>query len=162
MNLLVSASPRNGECAEAIEEFTQVRTMICNDPAKARNMARSGEYTAIIIDQASLDPDPIIAEDILRNAGLAIPVFVNSALMATARISAEVQSALARVEREKSFALRQAEAMLRNDLKGEITGILIAAQLALSSLGSPVFVEEKLRDIEHLATRMRGRFEVVQ
>lgn len=162
MNLLVSASPRGAECAEAIEEFTQIRTTVCNDPTKAKNLVRSGEYSAVIFDQASLDPDPNIVEDILRNAALAIPVFVNSALMATARITAEVRSALARLDREKNLALRQAEALLRNDVKGEITGILIAAQLALSSPDSPGFIAEKLRDIEQLATRMRGRFEIVQ
>jgi hypothetical protein len=162
MNLLVSASPRSAECAEAIEEITQVRTTLCSDPTKAKNLVRSGEYTAVIFDQAGLDPDPSIAQDILRNAGLAIPVFVNSALMATPRITAEVRSALARVEREKTLAMQQAEALLRNDLKGEITGILIAAQLALATPDIPVFVEEKVRDIEQLATRMRGRFNTVQ
>ena len=162
MNLLVSASPRVADCAAAIEESTQIRTTICADPAKAKSLVRSGEYTAVIFDQATLDPDPALTEEILHNAGLAIPVFVNSALMGTGRITAEVKAAFARVEREKRLAIRQAEALLRNDVKGEITGILIAAQLALSSRDTSLFVEEKLRDIEQLATRMRSRFETVQ
>jgi hypothetical protein len=162
MNLLVSASPRSQECAAAIEEATQIPTTICGDLTKAATLVRSGEYAAVIFDQASLHPDPIIPENILRNAGLAVPVFVNSALTAQGRIMAEVRSALARVEREKKLAIRQAEALLRNDLKGEITGILIASQLALASSELTPFVEEKLRDIEHLATRMRGRFETIQ
>ncbi len=162
MNLFVSASPRSGACAAAIEESTQIRTAVCADATKAKNQVRSGEYTAIIFDQAGIDPDPEVPENILRNAGLAVPVFVNSALMATARITAEVRSALARIEREKRLAVRQAEALLRSDLKGEITGILIAAQLVLSAPDNPSFVEEKVRDIEQLATRMRGRFETIQ
>jgi hypothetical protein len=162
MNLLVSASPRSHECAGAIEEATQIRTTVCGDVVKAATLVRNGEYTAVIFDQASIHPDPIIPEGILRNAGLAVSVFVNSALMAPARITAEVRSALARVEREKKLAIRQAEALLRNDLKGEITGILIAAQLVLSNPDIPLFVEEKVRDIEQLATRMRGRFEMIQ
>lgn len=161
MNLLISASPRSQECAVAIEEATQVRTTVCGDFTKAATLVRSGEYAAVIFDQASLHPDPVIPENILRNAGLAVPVFVNSALMAQGRILAEVRSALARVEREKKLAIRQAEAGLRNEMKGEITGILIAAELALASPSLPVFAEEKLKDIEQLATRMRGRFEMV-
>jgi hypothetical protein len=162
MNLLVSASPRSHECAGAIEEATQIRTTVCGDVVKAASLVRSGEYTMVIFEQAGLPPDPMIPEDILRNAGLAIPVFVNSALMAPARITAAVRSALGRVEREKKLAIQQAEAALRNDLKGEITGILIAAQLALSTTEIPLFVEEKLHDIEQLAIRMRGRFEMIQ
>lgn len=162
MNLLISVSPRNNECATAIEEATQIRTAVCADINKAANVARSGEYTTVIFDQASLPPDPIVSEEILRNAGLAVPVFVNSALMAPARITAEVRTALGRVAREKKLALQQAEALLRNDLKGEITGILIAAELALATPGIPLFAAEKVRDIEHLASRMRGRFETIQ
>lgn len=160
MNLLISATPGSHACAAAIEEATQTRTKVCGDLTRAANLARSGEYAAIIFDQATLDPG--IPEDILRNAGLAVPVFINSALMATGRITAEVRAALARVERERKLAIRQAEALLRNDLKDEITGILIAAQLALASPDNPVFVEEKVRDIAHLADRMRGHVETIQ
>ncbi len=162
MNLLVSASPRSTECATAIEDTTQIRTSICSDIAKAKNLVRSGEYSAVIFDQATLDPDPSIADDILHNAGLAVPVFINSALMSSARITAEVRSAFVRIERERRLAQRQAEALLRNDVKGEITGILISAQLALSTPGLPHFIEDKIRDIEQLANRMRGRLEAIQ
>lgn len=161
MNLLISASPRSKECAEAIEEITQSRTNICNNVAKAATLARSSEYTAIIFDQAGMSPDPVIADEVLRNAGLAVPVYVNSALMSAGRITAELRSTLARIEREKRVAMQQAEVVLRNDLKGEITGILIAAELALESAKDASFVLEKLRDIAELATRMRGRFHSV-
>ena len=162
MNLLISVSPRSQECAAAIEEATQVATTVCSDVKRAATVVRSGEYGAVVFDQATLQPDPVVPDEVLRNAGLAVPVFVNSALMSPGRITAEVRSALARVEREKRLATRQAEALLRNDLKGEITGILIAAELALRSPDLPLLAEEKLRDIEHLAARMRSRFEMVQ
>lgn len=162
MNLLISVSPRSQECAAAIEEATQVATTVCSDVKRAATVVRSGEYGAVVFDQATLQPDPVVPDEVLRNAGLAVPVFVNSALMSPVRITAEVRAAFARVEREKRLATRQAEALLRNDLKGEITGILIAAQLALKTPDLPLFVEDKLRDIEHLATRMRSRFETVQ
>jgi hypothetical protein len=161
MNLLISVSPRIQDCAAAIEEATQVATTVCTDAKRAATLVRSGEYSAVVFDQATMH-DPALPDEVLRSAGLAVPVFVNSALMSPARITAEVRSALARVEREKRLATRQAEALLRNDLKGEITGILIAAELALQSPDLPLFAEEKLRDIEHLAARMRSRFETVQ
>lgn len=162
MNLLISVSPRSKECASAIEEATQIQTTICTDVKKAATLVRSGEYSAVVFDQATLQIDPVLPEEILRNAGLAVPAFVNSVVMSPGRITAEVRGALARVEREKRLATRQAEALLRNDLKGEITGILIAAQLALETRDVPLFVEDKLRDIEQLASRMRSRFETVQ
>jgi hypothetical protein len=162
MNLLISVSPRSQECAAAIEEATQTATTVCTDVKRATSIARSGEYSAVVFDQATLQPDAAISDEVLRNAGLAVPVFVNSALMSPGRITAEVRTAIARLEREKRLAKRQAEALLRNDLKSEITGILIAAQLALQSQELPLFAEDKLRDIEQLATRMRSRFETVQ
>src|SRR5579884_920821 len=99
MNLLVSASPRSQDCAAAIEEATQVRTTICGEATKAANLARSGDYTAIVFDQSSIPPDPGIPEQILRNAGLAVPVYINAALMSPTRITTEVRSAIARVDR---------------------------------------------------------------
>jgi hypothetical protein len=162
MNLLISVSPRSQECAAAIEEATQVATTVCIDVKRAATLVRSGEYGAVVFDQATLQPDPVMPDEILRNAGLAVPVFVNTALMSPGRITAEVRSAMARVDREKRLAARQAEAVLRNDLKGEITGILLATQLALQTPDLPLFAEDKLRDIEQLATRMRSRFETVQ
>lgn len=162
MILLISASSGSVECAAAIEEATQLRTRICSDIAKAATAARAGEYTAIVVDEAGMPGDPAFTDELLRNAGLAIPVSINSGLMSKDRISREIRSALARVERERKQAVRQAEAVLRNDLKGEITGILIAAEVALASDSLSPFVEEKLKAIEHLATRMRGRFEIVQ
>ncbi|HEY3927019.1 MAG TPA: hypothetical protein VGL89_01475 [Candidatus Koribacter sp.] len=161
MNLLISASPRSRQCAEAVEEATQVRTTLCADVARASSLVRNGEYAAVIFDQASVSPDPVLSDEVIRNAGLAVPVFVNTAIMAAGRITAEVRAALARVDREKKLAIRQAEAMLRNDLKGEITGILIACGLALESGDVPPFAAEKLHDIEELAARMRNRFETV-
>jgi hypothetical protein len=162
MNLLISISPRSQECAAAIEEATQVATTVCTDVRRAATLVRSGEYGAVVFDQATLQPDPVMPDEILRHAGLAVPVFVNSALMSQGRITAEVRCAMARVDREKRLATRQAEALLRNDLKGEVTGILIAAELALQSPDLPLFAEDKLKDIEQLATRMRSRFETVQ
>jgi len=161
MNLLISASPRSRECVEAVEEATQIRTTLCSDVARAAGLVRSGEYAAVIFDQASMPPDPVVSDEIIRNAGFAVPVFVNTALMGSGRITAEVRAALGRVEREKKLAIRQAEAVLRNDLKGEITGILIACELALESGAVPPFVEEKLNDIQELAARMRNHFETV-
>ncbi len=159
MNLLISSSPGNLECAKAIEELTQVRTVLCGDIRKAANLARNGEYAIAIVDRAAMYDDPSYIEEIFRNAPLAVPVLINSATMNTARVTAEVRSAIARVEREKQVAARQAARQLYNELKGEITGISVAAGLALQASEAPVFVEEKLKDIEQLAERMRSRFD---
>ncbi len=160
MNLLISSSPGNLECAKAIEEFTQVRTVLCSDIRKAANVARNGEFTVAIVDRAAMYDDPSFIDEVFRHAPLAVPVLINTAIMNTQRVTAEVNAAIARVEREKRVAARQAARALYNELKGEITGISVAAGLALKSHDAPVFVEEKLKDIEQLADRMRSRFDV--
>ncbi|ABF42269.1 hypothetical protein Acid345_3268 [Candidatus Koribacter versatilis Ellin345] len=159
MNLLISSSPGNLECAKAIEELTQVRTVLCSDIRKAANIARNGEYTVAIVDRAAMYDDPSFIDEVFRNAPLAVPVLINTAIMNSDRVIAEVTAAISRVEREKQVAARQAGRALYNELKGEITGISVAAGLALQSQAAPMFVEEKLKDIEQLAGRMRSRFE---
>jgi len=159
MNLLISSSPGNLDCAKAIEELTQVRTVLCSDIRKAANLARNGEYAIAIVDRAAMYDDPSFIDEVFRNAPLAVPVLINTAVMNTDRVTAEVTAAIARVDREKQVAARQAARALYNEMKGEITGISVAAGLALQSQQVPIFVEDKLKDIEQLADRMRSRFD---
>ena len=159
MNLLVSASPANLQCAKVIEEATQVRTSLCPDVRKAAAMARDNEYAIVIVDSAAMYEDQSFADQVFRNAPLAVAVEINTALMNSARIVSEVRSAVARVDRAKQTGFRQATRQAYNEFKGEITGISVAADLALRAAESPMFREEKLKDIDQLATRMRSRFD---
>ena len=161
MNLLISASPANVACANAIEEMTEVPVKLCSEIARAAEVARGGEYNLVIFDRASV-PDEVLDEEIFRHAPLSIPVVINSALMNTRRILTEISGAISRVERERHVAMRQADLTVRNQVKDETTGILVASGLALKSDDTPAFVHEKLQDIYQLASRMRGHFELVQ
>ncbi len=159
MILFVSASSRAADCAKAIEKAVRQTSAVCASAAEAAALSRSGEYEIVIFDQATLGNDPSDAAVILRNAEVAFPVYVNSALMNTPRIVSEVCAAIQRVQNERQAAMREAQALLRNEMKGEITGILLSAELLLSTPGIPPLAAEKARDIQQLATRLRQYFE---
>jgi hypothetical protein len=161
MNLLISISPGNLQCAKLIEETTQVRTKLCTDLSQAADAARNGEFSLIVFDHAGVG-DPSCAMQLYRQAPLALLVDINSGLMSDKRIAAEIRGAVARLEREKKLAVLRAEMSVRSAFKGETTGILVSTQLALKVSDSPAFVREKLQDIHQLANRMKSQIEIVQ
>jgi hypothetical protein len=58
--------------------------------------------------------------------------------------------------------MRAAESLLRSELRGAVTGILLSTELVLDSQELPFEAEEKLKLVCQLATQIRGRLETVQ
>ena len=90
-----------------------------------------------------------------------MPLYVNLALHAADRVVREVQVALRRAEKEKALAARAVEQVLRNQLRGEVTGILLTSQLALRHPHIPAEVVDKLELMHQMAEKMRVRLHVV-
>ncbi len=62
---------------------------------------------------------------------MAMPLYVNLALLNTERIVREVQVALRRFDAERALAMRSVERVLGSQLRGNLTGILLNSDLAL-------------------------------
>jgi hypothetical protein len=73
----------------------------------------------------------------------------------------ETQVALRRGEKEKRTALRTVERDLRNQLRNEVTGILLTSQLALRNPAIPADVAAKLQLVQDMAENMRVRLHVI-
>ena len=92
---------------------------------------RNAEYEALAIDQSLLEADFRALDTLLNHAGTAMPIYVNLSLHSSERVVRETQVALRRAEKEKRMALRIVERDLRNQLRSEVTGILLTSELAL-------------------------------
>ena len=89
-----------------------------------------------------------------------MPIYVNLALHGTQRVSREVQNGMQRFIREKLAAMRSAENVLRNLLRGEVTAILLNSELALREPSLSKSVAEKIQVMHQLADEMRFKLEV--
>jgi hypothetical protein len=73
-----------------------------------------------------------------------------------------VRRALRRHDYARAIAMRAAESLLRSELRGAVTGILLLTELVLNSQALPLEAEEKLKLVCQLASQIRGRLETVQ
>ncbi len=64
-------------------------------------------------------------------------------------------------EKEKQTALRTVERDLRNQLRSEVTGILLTSELALRHPAIPADVAAKLQLVQDMAHKMRLRLHVI-
>ena len=161
MILLVTASSRAKECAAALQQGTGHRTQLACSVPHALDKLRGAEYDALAIDQSLLETDFRAVDTLLNHAGVAMPLYVNLALHGAERVVREVQVALRRAEKEKALAAHAVEQLLRNQLRSEVTGILLTAQLALRHTHIPSEVVQKLELMHAMAEKMRVRLRVV-
>lgn len=160
MILLVTTSSRAKECAAALEQGTGHKVHLASTVPQAVSKMQTAEYETLAIDQSLLESDFRALDTLLNNCGIAMPLYVNLALHSTERIVREVQVALRRAEKEKLMATHAAERVLRNQLRGEITGILLNSELALRQKSISSDVAEKVRSVRELAEKMRAQLEI--
>jgi hypothetical protein len=161
MILLITASARGKECAAALERGTGHPTQTATSVPQALAKLRAGEYDALAIDQRLLEADFRALDTLLNHAGLATPLYVNLGLHSCERVVREAQVALRRAEKGKGIAMRLAERVLRNELRSEITGILLTSELALRHGAIPEEVVAKIHLVQDMAQKMRQRLHVM-
>ncbi len=160
MILLVTTSSRAKECAAALEQGTGHKAHVAGTVPQAVSKMQAAEYEALAIDQSLLESDFRALDQLLNNCGIAMPLYINLAVHSTERVVREVQVALRRAEKEKLMAAHAAESVLRNQLRGEITGILLNSELALRQKSVSADVAEKLRSVRELAEKMRAQLKI--
>jgi hypothetical protein len=161
MILLVTASSRATEYAAALEQGTGQKTDVAGSVPRAVTRLRNAEYEALAIDQSLLETDFRALDTLLNHSGTAMPIHVNLSLHGSERVVRETQVALRRGEKEKRVAMRTVERDLRNQLRGEVTGILLTSELALRHPAIPAEVAAKLQLVQDMAHKMRVRLHVI-
>ncbi len=160
MILLVTTSSRARECAAALEQGTGHKTHVASSVPQAVRKLQAAEYDGMAIDQSLLEADFRALDTLLNHAGMAMPLYVNLALHRSERVVREVQVALKRVDKEKAVAMRAAESVLRNQLRDEVTGILLNSELALRQKSLSADIAMRVQSVRELAEKMRSRLEI--
>ncbi len=160
MILLITSSDFGQNCAKALLASTRLKTEVVPDVRSALNRLREDSFSAVILDESLLDASAKQIDILLKHLGTAVPVFINLGISRTERVVRDVLLALRRVDQERVLARKAVEWELRSQLKGELTGILLWTQQAMSVPSLPAAAESKLKSVYELADRMRSRLEI--
>jgi hypothetical protein len=159
MIILVSASSRAKECAAAIEQQNHQETKIANSSSKAIEFLQADEYDIVVVDESFQQVESGAECLVASHAGNAIAVYVNLGLHGTSRVAQEVHRALQRLVSQRVASMRAAEGLLRNELRGQITAILLNSELALREHQLPTTAAAKMKEVHNLAEEMRARLD---
>lgn len=159
MILLVTSSARAQECAEAIERKTHHKSTLARAVASAINSLEDQEFEALVIDESLTQIDNSAELAMFAHAGTAVPIYVNLALHSAERVAAEVAFGLQRLAQERVASMRAAGSEVRNQLGGEVTAILLNAEMALREKSLPSGVSEKLSVMREMAKSMRRKLD---
>ncbi len=89
-----------------------------------------------------------------------MPIYINLGLHRTERLVREVLAGLMRKHAEHLGAKRSAITELQSQLRGDLTGILLASELALRESSIPPRVADRINSVHRLAIQIRTRLEV--
>jgi hypothetical protein len=120
-------------------------------------MLRRQQFGVVVVEESLVEGDPEWADQVWKQAGLAMPVLVNFAIAGCARLGREVKAALLRREGDKAVARRAAVSEVENELKSTVTGLLLESELVLREPEIPASLEPRLRHLAELAGKLRER-----
>lgn len=162
MILMITASSRAGDYSSALAAAISEQVEVAGTTKRALTLLRNDDYSAVVLDEAVVESEPEAIDVLLQHAGMAAPIYVNLAISSSQRLVREVKTTLRRHEEAQLVAMRAAESMLRTELRGAVTGILLSAELALRSSSLPHDVVDKMRSVCQLASDIRTRLETIQ
>jgi len=157
MILVITPSANIQSCIPSIQEATGDSVQVTTNLRQASLLLRAQEYSAVVLDQVLLDAEPDESEILLQHFGSAIPVHVNFAITGPQRLVKELRTALQRRKREAKSARAEAEKVLRSELTGNLTAMLLSCEMALRLPDLPANAEEKLHVVHGLAEEMREK-----
>lgn len=160
MILLITASARGQQCADALTAATGRQTHWAQNLQEASTRLREQTYSAAVIDQFLLETEPEESDQMIEHLGTAFPVYVNFGVTGMERLVREVRSALHRRRREEGVARRAVAEQMYSQMSETLTAMLLSCELAMSVPNVPNPVAEKIRTIDILARELRLRLEV--
>ncbi len=124
---------------------------------QASSLLRAQEFSAVVIDQASLDIEPDESTTLLQHLGTAVAVYVNFAINSKDRVVNELRAALQRRQKESQLARKVAERELRNELKGTATALIVSCEMALKTPELPTAAHHRMHSVHQLAREICGK-----
>jgi hypothetical protein len=160
--LLITGSSRAAECVAAIERKTHRKTLLACSLAKALQILQQQEIDVLVTDESFQQMDAAGEALICDHSGPAMPVYVNLALHSSERVAAEVSCGLQRLTLERSAAMGAVARELRNQLRGEVTAILLNSELAMRQSSLTPGTMEKLKLVHATAETMRQKLDEIR
>jgi hypothetical protein len=151
MILIIWNSGKAKECASAIEHAMQEAVQVASTLHDGVERLRSGEFSAVVVDQWITEAEPEPTSAVFDHLGMAVPVFVNFGISGVERILRELRAALSRRGLETVLARHSARQALRDELKDDVTVLLLSCGMALEDPELNESARTRLLKIEDLA-----------
>jgi len=155
MILMIWSSERAQDYAVSIERAVQEPVHVVSSLQQACERLRSDEFSAVIVDQWVTEAEPEPTTVLFDHLGSAVPLFVNFGISGVERILRELRAALSRRGREMVMARHVARQSLRDELKDDITALLLSCDVALQE--STGVAAERLARIKELANHLKNK-----
>lgn len=159
MIILVTGSSRAQECAAAIERKTHQKAVVVSSLPRVIECLQQQDAEAVVIDESFQQVESGIDTVVATHSGTAVPIYVNLSLHGADRVAVEVSCGLQRLVQERLMSMRAAAGEFRNQLRGEVTSILLSTELAMQDRSLSPGVSDKLRAVHEMAERMRQKLE---
>lgn len=157
MILLITTANAGGQCGEALLAATKQKVHISSDYRHAQEFLRTQEVSALVFDESTLTANCREGLDVIKHGGAAVVVEVNFGIQAQARVIREVQQALRRSQQQRIVSQKAARAEMASEFTGELTGIMMASQMALYVPSLPERAQAKIQEVYEIAERLRDR-----
>jgi hypothetical protein len=157
MILLIWSSERAPDCAKAIEGTFQQRVQVAATLHEGCEHLRREEYSAVLVDQWITEVEPGQSDYLFHHLGTAVPVFVNFSISGMERILRELRAAFNRHGRETVLARHTARLGLRNELKDDVTALLLSCGIALDDSALSGTAVTRLKVIEGVANQIKSK-----
>ena len=158
MILMIWSSDRAQDYAVSIEHAVQEPVHVVASLHQACERLRSDEFSAVIVDQWVTEAEPEPTSVLFDHLGPAVPLFVNFGISGVERILRELRAALSRRGREIVLARHVARQSLRDELKDDVTALLLSCDVALQE--SNGVAAERLARIKELASHLKNKLAV--
>ncbi len=157
MILLIWSSERAQDCARVIEETFQRRVHVAATLQEGCERLKVEEYSAVLVDQWITEVESGQADYLFHHLGTAVPVFVNFGISGVERVLRELRAAFNRRGRETMLARHNARLALRNELKDDVTALLLSCGLAMAESGLSETAIMRLKQVEEAANQIKSK-----
>ena len=154
MILLISSHPEVEKCGPVLSRELGERVEYVTSLRAAAAKLREQPFQLLLVDQRFLEMQGAAIDAFASRAPEAVIVFFNPAVTAPPRLVLEARAALRRQALNRRKALQSALAVMRNELRSDVTGILLSSQLAIDTAMLPEALAANLRSVNTLAERM--------
>jgi hypothetical protein len=155
MILLIWSSEKAADCAKAIEDTFQQCVQVAATLHEGCERLRLEEYTAVVVDQGVTEVDPAQADYLFHHLGTAVPVFVNFSISGVERILRELRAAFNRHGRETLAARHTVRLALCNELKDDVTALLLSCGMALDDPALSAAGVARMKKVEEAAVQIK-------